>query len=120
MTLEDFTRNHRKTNAGGDFAPEFLQAIYENIRSNEIVLPEEHDNAVGEDYRWRKLLNTDKAVGPMTPCATNIYDRELFVSVAPTLLEGLVALLRKQREPRSLADQVSQSLLPYAPSVADL
>lgn len=45
MTIKDFLRNQRKLNDKEDFPPEFLERIYNNIRSREIVMPDEH---VGE------------------------------------------------------------------------
>lgn len=42
MTLSDFLRNQRGLNGGADFPPEYLERIYNNIRTREIIMPDEH------------------------------------------------------------------------------
>ncbi|KAL5601338.1 uncharacterized protein BROUX77_005587 [Berkeleyomyces rouxiae] len=78
MTYEDFSRNLRGQNNGENFSPEFLQAIFDSIRSNEIILPDEHDNQHAFDYAWRELLSKAGTEGSLVICDTNIYDAELF------------------------------------------
>ncbi|KAL5889980.1 GDP/GTP exchange factor for ARF [Pyricularia oryzae] len=80
MTCENFSRNLRGVNGGKDFAPEYLQAIFEAIKFNEIILPEEHDNKHAFDYAWRELLSKTEAAGPLTECNTNIYDADMFAA----------------------------------------
>jgi brefeldin A-resistance guanine nucleotide exchange factor 1 len=71
MTLKDFLRNQRGLNEKEDFPHEFLERIYNNIKSREIVMPDEHDGELkvrrGEQptafYKGRRRLATD-AVGP--------------------------------------------------------
>ncbi|KAJ1973943.1 GDP/GTP exchange factor for ARF [Dimargaris xerosporica] len=43
MTLADFCRNLRGVNHNGNFAPEYLEAVYQAIKEREIIIPEEHD-----------------------------------------------------------------------------
>jgi len=31
--------------------------------SSEIIMPEEHEGQVGEEYAWKKVLRMDKAIG---------------------------------------------------------
>ncbi|KAK3398501.1 hypothetical protein B0T20DRAFT_411273 [Sordaria brevicollis] len=78
MTYTDFARNLRGQNGGKDFAPEYLQDIYDAIKSNEIILPEEHDNQHGFDYAWKELLLKTESAGPLVLCDTNIYDGDIF------------------------------------------
>lgn len=80
MTCENFARNLRGVNGGKDFAPEYLQAIFEAIKFNEIILPEEHDNKHAFDYAWRELLTKTEAAGRLTECNTNIYDADMFAA----------------------------------------
>ncbi|KAG7103231.1 hypothetical protein HYQ44_017319 [Verticillium longisporum] len=80
MTLEDFSKNLRGVNDGGNFAPEYLQEIFDSIRNNEIILPEEHDNKHAFDYAWRELLAKTEIVGPLVLCDTNIYDADIFAT----------------------------------------
>lgn len=78
MTVTDFAKNLRGTNGGKDFAPEYLQEIYDSIKSSEIILPEEHDNKHAFDYAWKELLLKAESAGPLTICNTNIYDADMF------------------------------------------
>ncbi|KUI55096.1 hypothetical protein VP1G_02551 [Cytospora mali] len=80
MTVEDFSRNLRGVNSGKNFAPEYLQAIFDAIKTNEIVLPDEHDNKHAFDYAWRELLLKTEAAGPLLICDTNIYDADMFAA----------------------------------------
>lgn len=80
MTITDFARNLRGQNGGKDFEPQFLQDIFDAIKSNEIILPEEHDNKHAFDYAWKELLLKTEAAGPLILCNTNIYDRDMFAA----------------------------------------
>jgi len=80
MTPIDFARNLRGVNGGKDFAPEYLQEIFDAIKSNEIILPDEHDNKHAFDYAWKELLLKTDAAGPLVMCDTNIYDADLFAT----------------------------------------
>ncbi|OAQ62261.1 Sec7 domain-containing protein [Pochonia chlamydosporia 170] len=89
MTFEDFSRNLRGTNDGKDFAVEFLQAIFDSIKSNEIILPDEHDNKHGFDYAWRELLLKTEAEGDLIICKTNIYDADMFAATWKPIVSTL-------------------------------
>lgn len=78
MEYKDFTKNLRGVNKGGDFAPEFLQDIFDSIRSNEIILPDEHDNEHAFDFMWKELIQKTDSAGPLTLYETNIYDADMF------------------------------------------
>ncbi|KAH8151300.1 uncharacterized protein LAJ45_04502 [Morchella importuna] len=80
MKYEDFARNLRGVNGGKNFAPEYLQAIYDTIRTNEIILPEEHDNKHAFDSAWKELLIKASSNGNLTICDTNIYDADMFAA----------------------------------------
>ncbi|KAI5798899.1 hypothetical protein EDC01DRAFT_716687 [Geopyxis carbonaria] len=80
MKYEDFARNLRGVNGGKDFAPEYLQSIYDTIKHNEIILPDEHDNKHGFDYAWRELLHKTATAGELIICNTNIYDAQMFAA----------------------------------------
>ncbi|KAI0282184.1 Sec7-like domain protein [Russula aff. rugulosa BPL654] len=56
MTIEDYQRNLRGVNDGSDFSPEYLQAVYDSIRRQEIVMPEEHTGQLGFEFAWKELL----------------------------------------------------------------
>ncbi|RDA90418.1 hypothetical protein CP533_6962 [Ophiocordyceps camponoti-saundersi (nom. inval.)] len=78
MTFDDFSRNLRGQNSGQDFSRKFLQDIFDSIRSNEIILPDEHDNKHAFDYAWRELLSKSGSAGILITCDTNIYDADMF------------------------------------------
>ncbi|KFX95600.1 hypothetical protein V495_03705 [Pseudogymnoascus sp. VKM F-4514 (FW-929)] len=78
MTLHDFSRNLRGVNGGKDFAPQYLQDIFDSIKSNEIILPDEHDNQHAFDYAWKELLLKSESAGNLIACDTNIYDADMF------------------------------------------
>jgi brefeldin A-resistance guanine nucleotide exchange factor 1 len=80
MKYEDFARNLRGVNNGKDFNPGYLQLIYDTIRNNEIILPEEHDNKHAFDYAWRELLHKTATAGELAICNTNIYDAQMFAA----------------------------------------
>ncbi|PKY03615.1 guanine nucleotide exchange factor [Aspergillus campestris IBT 28561] len=82
MSCADFSRNLRGVNAGQDFAPEFLQEIYDSIRHDEIILPDEHDNQHAFDFAWRELLRKSASAGELAVPgeATNRYDADMFAA----------------------------------------
>ncbi|GAA5869908.1 hypothetical protein JCM16303_001838 [Sporobolomyces ruberrimus] len=78
MDLQAYSRNLRGVNENADFDPEYLRAIYESIRKREIVLPEEHQNAVGFEYGWKELLRRTRRTGLYSHNPTNVFDRGMF------------------------------------------
>lgn len=80
MAFTDFSRNLRGVNGGEDFAQQYLQDIFDSIKSNEIILPDEHDNQHAFDYAWKELLLKTESVGDLTICKTNIYDADMFAA----------------------------------------
>ncbi|KAL8953387.1 MAG: hypothetical protein Q9222_000764 [Ikaeria aurantiellina] len=82
MKYTDFAKNLRGVNGGGDFDPEYLRQIYDSIRNNEIILPEEHNTARAFDYAWEELLLKTKSADDLVLCEennqTNIFDADMF------------------------------------------
>ncbi|KAG6042156.1 hypothetical protein E4U41_004960 [Claviceps citrina] len=89
MSFEDFSRNLRGQNDGRDFSVEFLRAIFDSIKSNEIILPDEHDNKHAFDYAWRELLLKTEAAGDLVICDTNIYDADMFAATWKPVISTL-------------------------------
>ena len=89
MAYADFARNLRGCNAEKDFDPEYLQAIYDSIRSNEIILPDEHNNQKAFDYAWEELLQKTHASGSLLLIDTNIYDADMFAATWKPLVGTL-------------------------------
>jgi golgi-specific brefeldin A-resistance guanine nucleotide exchange factor 1 len=80
MAYADFAKNLRGVNGGEDFAPQYLQDIFDSIKSNEIILPDEHDNKHAFDYAWRELLLKTESSGDLVICDTNIFDADMFAA----------------------------------------
>lgn len=80
MTNEGFAKNLRGVNNGKDFAPEYLSAIYDSIKANEIIVPDEHDNKHAFDYAWKELLLKTESAGDLITTDTNIYDADMFAA----------------------------------------
>ncbi|KAL3427355.1 Sec7 domain-containing protein [Phlyctema vagabunda] len=80
MSYEQFARNLRGVNDGKDFAPEYLQGIFDAIKSNEIILPDEHENQNAFDYAWKELLLKTESAGNLVVCDTNIFDADMFAA----------------------------------------
>ena len=89
MAYNDFARNLRGVNAGNDFEADYLEAIYDSIKHNEIILPDEHNNQKAFDYAWVELLRKTQDAGPLVLVSTNIYDRDLFAATWRPLIATL-------------------------------
>ncbi len=81
MTYNDFAKNLRGVNGNKDFAPQYLQEIYDSIKTNEIILPDEHNNKQAFDYAWEELLLKARDSGPLILCQTNIFDADMFSAI---------------------------------------
>lgn len=80
MTYEQFARNLRGVNGGKDFDADYLQEIYDSIKSREIILPEEHDNRHSFDHAWKELLFKIQTTTDLTICDTNLFDADMFAA----------------------------------------
>lgn len=89
MTYDDFARNLRGQNDGKDFTQEFLHNIFDSIKSEEIILPDEHDNKHAFDYAWRELLLKTESAGELVICDTNIYDADMFAATWKPIVSTL-------------------------------
>ncbi|CAD0056306.1 unnamed protein product [Aureobasidium pullulans] len=63
-----------------DFEPEYLQGIYDSIKTREIILPEEHDNKHAFEHAWKELLIKTQTAQDLVLCDTNIYDADMFAA----------------------------------------
>lgn len=89
MKQEDFARNVRGCNAGKDFPPEYIQEIYEAIASDEIILPDEHENKNAFDHAWKTLLLNTHNAGQLELCNTNAFDAEMFAATWKPIIATL-------------------------------
>jgi brefeldin A-resistance guanine nucleotide exchange factor 1 len=78
MQEVDFARNLRGVNGGKDFDPEYLKTIYEAIKSNEIVLPEERSDRRSYEHAWKELLVKVADTKDLVICKTNVFDGDMF------------------------------------------
>ncbi|KAK8119006.1 uncharacterized protein PG998_003632 [Apiospora kogelbergensis] len=107
MVVQDFARNLRGVNGGKDFAPEYVQAIYDAIKHNEIILPDEHDNKHAFDYAWRETLLKATTAGPMTLLNTNIYDAHMFATTWKPIVSTLAYVFMSAPDDPSFARVVT-------------
>ncbi|KAK7440220.1 GDP/GTP exchange factor for ARF [Stygiomarasmius scandens] len=89
MSFEEYQRNLRGVNDGSDFAPEFLQNIYDSIRKREIVMPEEHTGQLGFEYAWKELLARSRQAGPLMICNTAVFDMDMFKAVWKPVISAI-------------------------------
>jgi brefeldin A-resistance guanine nucleotide exchange factor 1 len=78
MSFTDFARNLRGLNGDKDYEPDFLHGIYDAIRGNEIILPDEHENKHAFDYAWKELLMKTSTAGDLVLCDSNVFDADMF------------------------------------------
>ncbi|KAJ3392024.1 GDP/GTP exchange factor for ARF [Entophlyctis sp. JEL0112] len=86
MTPEDFQKNNRGCNNGKDFDAEYLKAIYDAIKHNEIVMPEEHEGDLGFNYTWRELMKRSETASPLMISPKGVFSKDMFAAVCdPTV-----------------------------------
>nr|XP_039272742.1 Golgi-specific brefeldin A-resistance guanine nucleotide exchange factor 1-like isoform X2 [Styela clava] len=98
MNLNQFRRNLKSCNGGEDFDSAMLEDIYNTIRHDEIVLPDEQTGPVRDRWLWNVSLrrgNTPEGLwlsapplinGPSTFDGLHLYDRDLFSMIwGPTV-----------------------------------
>ncbi|KAI0256486.1 Sec7-domain-containing protein [Lactifluus subvellereus] len=89
MTIEDYQRNLRGVNDGSDFSPEYLQAVYDSIRRQEIVMPEEHTGQLGFEFAWKELLMRSRQSGELMICNSPVFDKEMFRSIWKPVISAI-------------------------------
>ena len=88
MTLEQFQRNVRGTNGGGDHDQDMLSEIYHAIRGEEIVMPAEQTGLVRENYLWKCVLKrgVDDRDSSFLMAPNGYFDHDLFAIIwGPTV-----------------------------------
>jgi brefeldin A-resistance guanine nucleotide exchange factor 1 len=79
MSLDQYKRNLRGQCDGQDYEAEFLESIYNDIKTREIVMPDEHDSNESFEHSWGELLmKTDQAGLMTTDLNSNAFDRYVF------------------------------------------
>ncbi|XP_062852204.1 Golgi-specific brefeldin A-resistance guanine nucleotide exchange factor 1 isoform X1 [Trichomycterus rosablanca] len=87
MTVEQFKKNLKGVNGGKDFDQDMLEDIYNAIKNEEIVMPEEQKGLVKENYVWSVLLHRGATPeGIFLHVSPGSYDHELFTMTwGPTI-----------------------------------
>ncbi|XP_043112046.1 Golgi-specific brefeldin A-resistance guanine nucleotide exchange factor 1 [Puntigrus tetrazona] len=87
MTLEQFKKNLKGVNGGNDFDQDMLEDIYNAIKNEEIVMPDEQTGLVKENYVWSVLLHRGaSSEGVFLHVPESSYDRDLFTMTwGPTI-----------------------------------
>ncbi|KAJ3296061.1 GDP/GTP exchange factor for ARF [Rhizoclosmatium sp. JEL0117] len=89
MTPEDFQRNNRGCNNGKDFDPEYLRAIYDAIKTNEIVMPEEHEGDLGFSYSWKELMKKTETMNPLMTAPRGSFSKDMFAAVSAATVAAI-------------------------------
>ncbi|XP_058891674.1 Golgi-specific brefeldin A-resistance guanine nucleotide exchange factor 1 isoform X2 [Acipenser ruthenus] len=87
MTLEQFKKNLKGVNGTKDFDQDMLEDIYNAIKTDEIVMPEEQTGLVKENYMWSVLLHRGaNSEGDFLHLPAGSYDHDLFTMTwGPTI-----------------------------------
>ncbi|XP_055026816.2 Golgi-specific brefeldin A-resistance guanine nucleotide exchange factor 1 isoform X7 [Misgurnus anguillicaudatus] len=87
MTVEQFKKNLKGVNGGNDFDQDMLEDIYNAIKNEEIVMPDEQTGLVKENYVWSVLLHRGTSPeGLFLHVPDSSYDRDLFTMTwGPTI-----------------------------------
>eukprot|EP00122_Pirum_gemmata_P008438 Pgem_evm1s7779 len=101
MTLNDFVKNQRGINGGGDFDRKYLEEIFNEIRNNEIVLKDEMTGELAEEYFWDELLlkSENEFYNEYECPRTGNYDREIFSVVWSHISSAATAVFDTTRDP---------------------
>ncbi|XP_043993051.1 Golgi-specific brefeldin A-resistance guanine nucleotide exchange factor 1 isoform X2 [Gambusia affinis] len=87
MTVEQFKKNLKGVNEKKDFDQDMLEDIYNTIKSEEIVMPDEQTGLVKENYVWSVLLHRGATTeGLFLHLPPGSYDHDLFTMTwGPTI-----------------------------------
>ncbi|XP_039609053.1 Golgi-specific brefeldin A-resistance guanine nucleotide exchange factor 1 isoform X2 [Polypterus senegalus] len=87
MTVEEFKKNLKGVNGSKDFDQDMLEDIYNAIKNDEIVMPDEHTGLVKENYVWNVLLHRGATTeGIFLHVPSGSYDLDLFAMTwGPTI-----------------------------------
>ncbi|XP_053357594.1 Golgi-specific brefeldin A-resistance guanine nucleotide exchange factor 1 isoform X3 [Clarias gariepinus] len=87
MTVEQFKKNLKGVNGGTDFDQDMLEDIYNAIKNEEIVMPDEQKGLVKENYVWSVLLHRGAtSEGMFLHVHAGSYDHDLFTMTwGPTI-----------------------------------
>ena len=99
MTQEQFIRNLRGTNGGGDHDPDTMAEVYQAIRNEEIIMPAEQTGAVKENYMWKLLLARSQEEDDFILMDNGLFDHNLFGLTWGPAIASLSYIYDKSYEP---------------------
>ncbi|XP_068423605.1 Golgi-specific brefeldin A-resistance guanine nucleotide exchange factor 1 isoform X3 [Clinocottus analis] len=87
MTIEQFKKNLKGVNGNIDFDQDMLEDLYNAIKNEEIVMPDEQSGLVKDNYVWSVLLHRGATPeGVFLHLPPGSYDHDLFtMSWGPTI-----------------------------------
>ncbi|XP_039604270.1 Golgi-specific brefeldin A-resistance guanine nucleotide exchange factor 1-like [Polypterus senegalus] len=110
MTVEEFKKNLKGLNGSLDFDQNMLEDIYNAIKNNEIVMPDEQSGLAKENYIWHVVLHrgaTEEGIFlhvppgccgldlftimwvPTVAALTSVFDNSIYESVTQKTMDGL-------------------------------
>ena len=99
MTQEQFIRNLRGTNGNGDHDPEMMGEIFQAIKNDEIVMPQEQTGLVKENYLWKLLLSRSMEEEDFVLMDNGMFDHNLFGLTWGPAVASLSYIFDKSGEP---------------------
>jgi len=102
MTQEQFIKNLRGTNGGGDHDPEVMAEIYQAIKTDEIIMPAEQTGLVKENYMWKQLLSRSMDEGEFLQTDNGMFDHNLFGLTWGPAVAALSYIFDKSSDPEVL------------------
>ena len=114
MTEEDFVKNNRGNNDGRDYDREFLCNVYQSVRLNEILMPEEHEGELAFNYLYTETVNLSRSVYPNPRQSIPISNvaKDLLDILYPQSLPCLCLLFEQQHQ--VVNDTVTASIALHA------
>jgi brefeldin A-resistance guanine nucleotide exchange factor 1 len=110
MALEDYMKNLRNVNDNKNFAPEYLVAIYEAIRDNEIVMPQEQEGKEGFEFSWREMARKARVYGTGRACSTILYDKDIFQVIHAPIMNTFFKMYEMSQDDLALENAYSALL----------
>uniref|UniRef100_A0A5K3FVB2 SEC7 domain-containing protein n=1 Tax=Mesocestoides corti TaxID=53468 RepID=A0A5K3FVB2_MESCO len=97
MTVNDFKKNLKGMNGGGQFSPELIEAIYSSIRNNEIVMPSEQTGSVRDNYLWKCLIrrSNQPSFARFIHLPPGHFDADLFIMIWGSTVAALSFIFDK-------------------------
>lgn len=108
MTVEQFKKNLKGVNGNKDFDQDMLEDIYNAIKSEEIVMPDEQTGLVKENYVWSVLLHRGATPeGIFLHLPPGSYDHDLFTMTWGPTIAALSYVFDKSLDENILQKAIS-------------